>query len=151
MNMNIMTAGSILNFLLGGLTGDSKPSVQEGGGDNFGSLIKQLLLNEGEKNSALNIRTLKRSETGGGRTGVYLKAFNNGLAAKGKSLGNACLKSNDYNMLTDFLLQCGYTEADAKQFIGKLLEKHPDGMLPLSEFFLRSQPRRYPGESRIRP
>lgn len=130
-----MTAGSILNFLLGGLTGDSKPSVREGGADNFDSLIKQLLLNEGETNSALNIRTLKTSETGGRRTGVYLKAFNNGLAAKGNSLDNACFKSNDYNMLTDFLLQCGYTEADAKQFIGKLLEKHPDGMIPLSEFF----------------
>ena len=136
MNMNmIMTAGSILNFLLGGLTGDSKPSVREGGPNNFDSLIKQLLLNAGETNSALNIRTLKTSETGGGRPGVYLKAFNNGLAANGKSLDKACLKSNDINMLTDLLLQCGYTEADAKQFIGKLLEKHPDGMIPLSEFF----------------
>ena len=135
MTMNMMIAGSILNFLLGGLTSDSKPSMREGGSDNFDSLIKQLLLNPGETNSALNSRKLKTSETGGRRTGVYLKAFNNGLAAKGKSLDKACLESNDINMLTDFLLQCGYTEADAKQFIGKLIEKHPDGMIPLSEFF----------------
>lgn len=146
MNMNIMIAGSILNLLLDGLAGDSKPSVREGGADNFDSLIKQLLLDSGETNSALNIRTLKTSETGGRRTGVYLKAFNNGLAAKGKSLDKACLDSNNINILTDFLLQCGYTEADAKQFIGKLLEKHPDGMIPLSEFFSQVAAPEIPGK-----
>ncbi|MDP3286312.1 MAG: hypothetical protein Q8M56_17920, partial [Desulfobacterales bacterium] len=133
--MNMMIAGSILNFLLDGSTGNTKPSMLEGGTEKFDSLIKRSVFNARENNSALNIRSLKTPETGGSRTGVYLKAFNNGIAAKGKSSDNACLKSNDISMLTDFLLQCGYTEADAKQFIGKLLEKHPDGIIPLSEFF----------------
>lgn len=133
--MNMMIAGSILNFILGGLTGDSKPSVREGGAEKFDSLIKRTMFNTRETNNALNIRSLKTTETGGSSTGVYLKAFNNGIAAKSKSSDNACLKSNDINMLTDFLLQCGYTETDAKQFVGKLLGKHPDGMIPLSEFF----------------
>lgn len=139
MNMDMMIAGSILNFLFNGLTSEPKPSLQEVGVDNFDSMMKQLMLKTREKNSALDIRALKRSETDGGRTGVYLKAINNGLAAKGKSLDKAYLKSNDISMLTDFLLQCGYTEADAKQFMGKLLEKHPDGMIPLSEFFSQAE------------
>jgi len=135
MNMNMMIAGSILDFVLNGLMGDSKPSVPEGGSENFDSLMKRSLFNTRETNSAMNVRTLKTPETGGSRTGVYLEALNRGLVSRGKSLDNANLKSNDVNMLTDFLLQCGYTEADAKQFIGKLLEKHPNGMIPLSEFF----------------
>ncbi|MBU2621881.1 MAG: flagellar hook-length control protein FliK [Proteobacteria bacterium] len=133
--MNMMIAGSIINSLLGGLMGESKPSVGEDGAKNFDSLIKKLLLNIKEANSASNGLTSKTPETSGLRTGIYLKAFNTGLAAKGKSSDNAYLKSNDINMLTEFLLQCGYTEADARQYIGKLLEKHPDGMIPLSEFF----------------
>jgi len=135
MIMNMMIAGSIINSLLGGLMGESKPSVGEDGAKNFDSLIKKLLLNIKEANSASNGLTSKTPETSGLRTGIYLKAFNTGLAAKGKSSDNAYLKSNDINMLTEFLLQCGYTEADARQYIGKLLEKHPDGMIPLSEFF----------------
>lgn len=135
MNTNLMIAGSVINFLLNGLMGGSQSSVQEGGAGNFDSLIKQLLLNTREANSVSNGLTPKRHETSGLKTGIYLKAFNDGLVAKGKSSDNAYLKSSDVNMLTDFLLQCGYTEADAQRYIGKLLEKHPDGMIPLSEFF----------------
>lgn len=135
MTMNMMIAGSIIDSLLSGLMGVSKPSIQERRPDNFDSLIKQLLLKTREANSVSNGLVLKTPEMDGLRTGIYLKAFNNGLAARGKSMDNACLKSSDIDMLTNFLLQCGYTEADAQQYIGKLLEKHPDGMIPLSEFF----------------
>ncbi|RPH51291.1 MAG: flagellar hook-length control protein FliK [Desulfobacteraceae bacterium] len=137
MNMNMMIAGSILNFLLGGLTGDSKSSVREVGPNNFDSFIKEALLKAGEKNSALNVRTRNMLEMGVKRNGIYLKAFNDGLAAKGKSSDKAWMKSSDIDVLTDFLRQCGYTDTDADLFIGKLLEKYPDGMIPLSEFFAR--------------
>ena len=133
--MNIMTAGSILNFLLDGLTGDSNPSLPGKVSENFNSLIKKSLYGAKDVNGAGNTRLIKTDEPEGRETGVYLKALNRGLVARGKSLDKAYLESNDINMLTDFLLQCGYTEADAKQFIGKLLEKHPDGMIPLSEIF----------------
>jgi hypothetical protein len=133
-----MIAGSILNLLLNGLNGlagDSKPSLPEKVSEDFDSLIKKSIDGIRNMNCAENARLIKTDNPEGSGTGAYLEALNKGLIARGKSLDKACLNSNDIHILADFLRQCGYTEADAEKFIGKLLEKHPDGMIPLSEFF----------------
>jgi hypothetical protein len=73
------------------------------------------------------------SDTKGPR--FYLESFRNALLATGKPLDKISLNTEDLPLLKKLLLQCGFSEQKADNFLKELKISNPDGEINLANFF----------------
>ena len=65
----------------------------------------------------------------------YLESFRKCLLGTGKPLDKISLNTEDLPLLKKFLLQCGFSEQKAENFLKELKIDHPDGEINLANFF----------------
>jgi flagellar hook-length control protein FliK len=67
----------------------------------------------------------------------YLESFKKELLAKGKPLNKTFLNENDLPLIKTFLLQCGFSDEKAEQFLKDLKVDDSNGKISLSQIFLK--------------
>jgi flagellar hook-length control protein FliK len=115
-----------------------KVKLSESGEDNrhFSSdMMKALQVskNSDSQTADESTRTDKRSNKKGYK--YYLESFKKELLVQGKSLNNTFIDENDLPLIKTFLLQCGFSDKKAEQFLKNLKADNPNGEISLSQLF----------------
>lgn len=110
----------------------SKP---EGINNQFLSMVKTSLKSAQHPSGPRSQQLFHAAQPGEREYPPYLKSLRKALLAKGGTLENIALKSEDLNILTSFLLRCGFAEADLKKCLSGLVRNNPDGVINLADFF----------------
>ncbi len=130
--MVLKTVSLVNNYSANLNTGALKP---KGANNDFLSIIRTSIKSIGKKADQKHNGLLQTVLQGKNRHHFYLEALRRGLLAKGGALNKISLKSQDLNILKEFLYKCGYSKKDVESCLKELAENSPRGEINFAAFF----------------
>jgi len=129
----------LMPSLLSGKAPENVKPLKPGKGNRhfLSDMLKAL---HGSKNGAFHVadKTAKINTTSNNKGyESYLESFRKELLAQGKPLNKTFLKENDLPLVKTFLLQCGFSDEKAAQFLKDLKGDDSNGKISLSQIFLK--------------